>query len=526
MRLPEETESHPTGGVNSGSMLGDQRPGQTVLMNHTERRKNPRTPIRRLAYVNLEPYDNGGVITDISAEGLRFHMVNTVEHGGLLRLSVLLGAAKQLQIVGELIWMDASLKIGGIRFTVLPDGAADQILKWAEAVNTADTFKPGTRRLNDETNRPSVPTPESLQPEVPASRNTGSEAPVRNLLGSQPKPPQTGPEPNTGAPWLPPPVRPPAGKPPAQLHSQDFPDPETELPRTWRVPPVPQPNTAIPTMPPSMPWITHFDPDPPGREWSFVRGVLGGFLLCALLGAAGWFALRHNGWQSGPTRLSAPLASTPAATGPLASHPDLPVSPSAELPNIASPSSPRSRDEGQSAFPAGSSPAVPNPLSPNARLDAGAEAPDSSTPRANSAVPEASAPARSPSPQVPNSGFALATALNAESTSSASETQSAKAPATQTPRPSDSGESQLMLARQYLDGRVQPRNPTVASQLLWSAVEKGNSAAEMDLADLYLHGDGVARNCDQARVLLSVASEKGNTEAMQKLHELNRSGCR
>ena len=83
-----------------------------------------------------------------------------------------------------------------------------------------------------------------------------------------------------------------------------------------------------------------------------------------------------------------------------------------------------------------------------------------------------------------------------------------------------------MLARQYLDGRVHPRNPTVASQLLWSAVEKGNSAAEMELADLYLHGDGVARNCDQARVLLSVASEKGNVEAMEKLRELNRTGCR
>ena len=101
-----------------------------------------------------------------------------------------------------------------------------------------------------------------------------------------------------------------------------------------------------------------------------------------------------------------------------------------------------------------------------------------------------------------------------------------RVPASQVPRSADTGESQLMLARQYLDGRVRPRNPTVASRFLWAAVEKGNSAAEMDLADLYLHGDGVARNCDQARVLLSVASEKGNPEAMQKLHELNRAGCR
>jgi TPR repeat protein len=57
-------------------------------------------------------------------------------------------------------------------------------------------------------------------------------------------------------------------------------------------------------------------------------------------------------------------------------------------------------------------------------------------------------------------------------------------------------------------------------------VEKGNSTAETDLADLYLRGDGVAKNCDQARILLSAASDKGNAEAMQKLTELNRTGCR
>jgi TPR repeat protein len=125
-------------------------------------------------------------------------------------------------------------------------------------------------------------------------------------------------------------------------------------------------------------------------------------------------------------------------------------------------------------------------------------------------------------PQTPSAGLPAPTTLSAET---ASPQPLAKAPASLPPAASDTGESQLKLARQYLDGHVQPRNPAVASQLLWAAVEKGNSAAEMDLADLYLHGDGVARNCDQARVLLSVAS-KGNPEAAQKLHELDQSGCR
>ncbi len=83
-----------------------------------------------------------------------------------------------------------------------------------------------------------------------------------------------------------------------------------------------------------------------------------------------------------------------------------------------------------------------------------------------------------------------------------------------------------MLARQYLDGNGHARDTTVASRLLWTAVEKGNATAEATLADLYLRGDGVAKNCDQARVLLAAASGKGNIEAMQKLQQLNQTGCR
>src|SRR5690349_4626107 len=103
MRLPEESASHPNGGASSRSVLEDQGP---IVMNHSERRKNPRTLVHKLAYVNLEPYDNGGVITDISNEGLRFHLVKPVEHGGVVRLSILLGGANHFQAIGELIWMD------------------------------------------------------------------------------------------------------------------------------------------------------------------------------------------------------------------------------------------------------------------------------------------------------------------------------------------------------------------------------------------------------------------------------------
>jgi TPR repeat protein len=58
-----------------------------------------------------------------------------------------------------------------------------------------------------------------------------------------------------------------------------------------------------------------------------------------------------------------------------------------------------------------------------------------------------------------------------------------------------------------------------------TAVEKGNSAAEVLLAGLYLRGDGVAKSCEQGRVLLQSASKSGNAEADAKLDELNANGC-
>jgi hypothetical protein len=451
-------------------MIEVQRPAQTVRTNHTERRKSPRTPIRRLAYVNLEPYDNGGVITDISADGLRFHTVNPVEHGGLVRLSVVLGAVNQLQIVGELVWMDESRKVGGVRFTVLPDDAAEQILQWAEAANgTSETAKP-------------------------------------NVPGSAPaEPPQTGAEPKARKAWVPPSARPAARNPIDHMHSPGLPNARTEPTQPWA-----NAGASAGAIPPAMPWITHFDPDPPERESLFLRGVLGGFILFIVLGAAAWFGLRHYGGQNGQIRFNNPFASNPAPTIPLASQPDLSPASSAELPNPAGPTNP--------ASPA-----------PEKAQSASREAPDDATPETNSAsVPEVSSSQRSPLPQAPNDELAAPTTLSANdrSLSPAPPQPVAKASGSLPTGAADTGESQLRLAHQYLDGRVQPRNPAVASQLLWSAVEKGNSAAEMDLADLYLHGDGVARNCDQARVLLSVASGKGNPEAMQKLHELDRSGCR
>ena len=455
-------------------MIEDKRPGQTVLRNHTERRKNPRTPIRRLAYVNLEPYDNGGVITDISCEGLRFHVVKPVEYGGVVRLSIILGAANHVDAVGELVWMDPSHKVGGVRFTVLPAGATDQILNWAKASNTVETSAAArgsnAHGLPIPNSRSSLPS--QAKPDV--TKDNVAAGPTSNAVPAQAAQSQAASETKAGSAWVPasvrPAVRPGTSAPPSQ---------------NLRSVAAARPQPGDSQQANAMPWITHFDPDPPAREGSFLRGVLSGFLLCALLGSAAWFGFLHHFL---PNPFGNPQAQNLVASSPVVPHDD---SATSDLPPDESTVNSLSADQGQLAAP-----------------------------------PQAPASPETASLQAPIAQLAPHMAQGTGTSPAAAPQQNTKTNASQPPLPPDAGESQLMLARQYLDGRVQPRNPAVASQLLWSAVEKGNSAAEMELADLYLQGDGVARNCDQARVLLSVASEKGNVEAMEKLRELNRTGCR
>jgi PilZ domain len=81
--------------------------------------------------------------------------------------------------------------------------------------------------------------------------------------------------------------------------------------------------------------------------------------------------------------------------------------------------------------------------------------------------------------------------------------------------------------RQHLRDAYSRRGDSALAGHLWSAVEAGDSSAEVALAQLYLTGDGgVPRNCEQARVLLEAASKSGNIKAMEQSRKLSNSPCR
>jgi len=154
----------------------------------------------------------------------------------------------------------------------------------------------------------------------------------------------------------------------------------------------------------------------------------------------------------------------------------------------------------------------PNSQATNPSTASVTESPEPST--AEAAAPEKA--------QFPSERNPLATA------SQNSVVQSSQPVASSAAQPPDTpGESELILASQYLEGQGgRPRDPVTASRLLWTAVKKGNLTAETTLANLYLRAEGVPKSCDQARVLLSAASDKGSIEAKRKLSELNETGCR
>jgi hypothetical protein len=94
-----------------------------------ERRVHLRKPLQELAYLSL-PSNNGGILTDISEGGLGFHAIGPVEDGPL-HIRFAIDSAERIAAIGELAWRDASGKIGGLRFTQLPDGVREKIRAWA-----------------------------------------------------------------------------------------------------------------------------------------------------------------------------------------------------------------------------------------------------------------------------------------------------------------------------------------------------------------------------------------------------------
>jgi cell division protein FtsN len=101
---------------------------QGAPMSTPERRHFPRTTMEKLAPIQIEP-NNGGIVLNVSGEGLCFHSIAAVEKNGPLRFS-LVEQNRRIAASGELAWTDKLQQVGGVRFTTLTAAAREQIQNW------------------------------------------------------------------------------------------------------------------------------------------------------------------------------------------------------------------------------------------------------------------------------------------------------------------------------------------------------------------------------------------------------------
>lgn len=96
-------------------------------MTGPERRQTPRTTMEKHAYINIEP-NNGGIVLNVSDEGLCFHSFDPVPRNGKVRFWFS-DNGQRIEADATLAWTDETQK-GGLRFTTLPAEAREKIRDW------------------------------------------------------------------------------------------------------------------------------------------------------------------------------------------------------------------------------------------------------------------------------------------------------------------------------------------------------------------------------------------------------------
>jgi hypothetical protein len=469
---------------------------------HIERRKRFRKRPPRLVYVELGN-GNGGMMRDLSEDGFALRAMMPLATGEKLHFCLSLEDATRIEGESQVIWTGEGGRAAGLKFVEITPQSRASIREWLASLEGPSKESPETRevpsaselveRLKREVRnvppRPvavkqessiSVAIPEPEQQEQPPPSRPVESKPERVSVASQIMSPV--------APVTPPPR--PVYEPPAApaAHSPAPPSdysPPGRVPLWQKQPPVLVP---LPTL----------EDETEGGELAAARAVRRSlfsrtFGVILLLGVAAgtWFYHEEVGY--GLIWLGQQLAGVDQ-NGTQSTGPDA-ASPSATSPSEAS-----------------SAPATDVPKS-----------------KSSAKIPS-DAQTKKPQPAPVTSEAHVqeqAASATKEDTDSSTQQPPTDSPAASTPTEpvAEAGQTEYFEAIRILAGNEANSRLPEAVRLLWVAVEKGNSNAEVTLAGLYKEGRGVKKNCEQTRVLLSAAARKGNALAQKNLQQFIREGC-
>lgn len=476
-----------------------------------ERRKNERRRPPSLIYVELNA-SNGGMMRDMSEDGFALRAMMPLNVGDGVGFSFVLHGSIRVEGEGEVVWVEDKGRVAGIRFTNISSHDRAEIQGWMSRIPEmqngkdmeASTAEPSRQSWN-ELREELLSSPSTQQsPQTPWDRETLEGSGAKEGSHDEehehgkdpiqfPGPPNMAPPPehmgisfgrraeNKGA----------SGRAAGEKsHAAATP----VLPDISKI--LMQPPSKASNYPPKP-----FEPlDPLGQTRELSERRSGWFTLSRAvvimgvlaLGVAAfayhsfvgegliWLGQQVSGPQVSPPE--APAPSVPPATPPATSQP--PSTQNAE--------------------------AITKPADVSG---AGTQAATSETGQNKTSAVQ---PDNDVSPPLPPA------AQHAQHAAppSADDLSASTSDADQRP-----GMTEYSEAVRLLHGSRGTADPAEAARLLWIAVEKGNSDAELALAELYWHGEGVARNCDQARILLGAAVRKGNLAARTRLSEFERAGC-
>ena len=85
--------------------------------------------------------ENGGMIVDISEDGLGFQAVGRVEKGAEIAVSFSLGAGYRISAHARIAWVGANGNSGGTTFTRLPADSRSIIREWVTKTAEAEAAR-------------------------------------------------------------------------------------------------------------------------------------------------------------------------------------------------------------------------------------------------------------------------------------------------------------------------------------------------------------------------------------------------
>jgi len=155
-----------------------------------ERRLHARQRIDTLVYLDIGA-DNGGIVLNLSDEGLRFQAVGPLDKQSELRLRIKIpGSKTRIDVTAQIAWLSDSKRQAGVRFLDVQPGGSIQIQEWIRS--QASPRAPGeesSKQIGELT--ASKGKPETIR-ELPTDNSLSSMSAFEPSELSRPKPPENG----------------------------------------------------------------------------------------------------------------------------------------------------------------------------------------------------------------------------------------------------------------------------------------------------------------------------------------------